>query len=122
MKEWSDEELDKLFRASAEEFEAEYQPSDWHSLRRRLDEADGVAGGGWLKSMAPWVAGVLLLLLGGMGRIFMVTKMKVIMRESVGREQSCLLREKGAGNPMPGRQGRMAQPSVKVKQARLAKM
>jgi len=70
MKEWSDEELDKLFRASAEEFEPEYQPNDWHSLRRRLDEADGLTAGGWLKNAAPWLVGVLLLLLGGMGAYF----------------------------------------------------
>jgi len=94
MKEWSDEELDKLFRASAEEFEAEYQPSDWQSLRRRLDEADGVAGGGWLKSMAPWVAGVLLLLLGGMGVHFYGNE------AGIRRERAIVsASEKGGGKP-----------------------
>ena len=67
MKEWSDDELDELFRKSAEEFEPAYQSSDWQDLRRRLDEADGVTGGGGLKSMIPWLAGALLLLLGGIG-------------------------------------------------------
>ncbi len=67
MKELSDDELDKLFRASAEEFEPTYQPNGWEDLRRRLDGADGVAGGGWLRSATPWIAGLLLLLLAGTG-------------------------------------------------------
>ena len=67
MKEWSDEELDELFRKSAEEFEPQYRASDWHDLRRRLDGADGVTGGGWLKNAAPWLMGLLLLLVGGVG-------------------------------------------------------
>ncbi len=71
MKEWSDDQLDELFRKSAEEFEPVYQPNDWNDLSRRLDEADGVTGGGgWLKSTAPWLAGVLLLLLGGFGAYY----------------------------------------------------
>ncbi|WP_373513141.1 hypothetical protein [Persicitalea sp.] len=70
MKELSDKELDELFRKSAEEFEPRYEASDWNDLRRRLDEADGVTGGGWLKSAAPWLVGVLLLLLGGAGAYY----------------------------------------------------
>lgn len=70
MKEWSDDELDELFRKSAEEFEPTYEANNWQDLRRRLDEVDGITGGGWLKSAAPWLAGVLLLLLGGIGSYY----------------------------------------------------
>ncbi|MFB9294908.1 hypothetical protein ACFFSP_15585, partial [Persicitalea jodogahamensis] len=67
MKELSDKELDELFRKSAEEFEPRYEASDWHSLRRRLDEADGVVGGWWFRKATPWLAGLLLLMIGGLG-------------------------------------------------------
>ena len=74
MKEWSDDELDELFRKSAEEFEPTYQANDWDDLSRRLDEADGVTGGGWLRSAAPWLAGALLLLLGGISTYYYGSK------------------------------------------------
>ncbi|MPR34084.1 hypothetical protein [Salmonirosea aquatica] len=68
MKEWSDEELDKLFQKSAEELDPPYEPADWQNLRRRLDEADGITpGGGWLKKTLPWLVLELLLLIGGLG-------------------------------------------------------
>lgn len=40
LQELPDDELDKLFRSSAEEFEPPYNPEDWNSLRRRLDDDD----------------------------------------------------------------------------------
>jgi hypothetical protein len=68
MKEWSDEELDKLFRKSAEELDPPYESADWNNLRRRLDEADGITpGGGWLKKAGPWLAVGLFFLIGGLG-------------------------------------------------------
>lgn len=71
MKEWSDEELDKLFRKSAEELDPPYESADWNNLRRRLDEADGITpGGGWLKTAGPWLALGLLLLIGGLGAYY----------------------------------------------------
>ncbi len=71
MKEWSDEELDKLFRKSAEELDPPYELADWNNLRRRLDEADGIRpGGGWLKKTGPWLAVGLLLLIGGLGAYY----------------------------------------------------
>ncbi len=68
MKEWSDEEMDKLFRKSAEELDPPYEPADWNNLRSRLDEADGITpAGGWLKKAWPWLVVGLLLLIGGLG-------------------------------------------------------
>jgi len=67
MKEWSDDELDKLFQKSAEELNPPYDPGDWQDLRRRLDEADGVVPAGWLKKNLPWLILGLLLLIGGLG-------------------------------------------------------
>ncbi|RYZ34776.1 MAG: hypothetical protein EOP49_34165, partial [Sphingobacteriales bacterium] len=40
LQELPDDELDKLFRSSAEEFEPPYNADDWNSLRQRLDEDD----------------------------------------------------------------------------------
>ncbi|GAB3266728.1 hypothetical protein GCM10027347_34930 [Larkinella harenae] len=40
LQELPDDELDKLFRSSAEEFEPPYNPDDWTHLRRRLDDDD----------------------------------------------------------------------------------
>jgi hypothetical protein len=40
LQELPDDELDKLFRSSAEEFEPPYNADDWNSLRQRLDDED----------------------------------------------------------------------------------
>ncbi|MFC5409895.1 hypothetical protein ACFPMF_11290 [Larkinella bovis] len=40
LQELPDDELDKLFRSSAGEFEPPYNAGDWNSLRRRLDDDD----------------------------------------------------------------------------------
>jgi hypothetical protein len=65
MKEWSDEELDKLFQKSAEEFDPQFEPNDWRELRHRLDDADQVAGGGWMEQARPWTIALLLLMVVG---------------------------------------------------------
>jgi hypothetical protein len=62
MQELPDNELDKLFRKSAEEFEPEFNPQAWEAMRKKLDDEDGrVAGYAW------WKAGVVAILLAGMG-------------------------------------------------------
>ncbi|TDB63721.1 porin family protein [Arundinibacter roseus] len=66
MKEWSDEELDKLFRKSAEEFDPEFEQKDWNDLRSRLD-ADEKTPAGWLQKTTTWLAVLLLLMIGGWG-------------------------------------------------------
>ncbi len=65
MKEWSDEELDKLFQKSAEEFDPQFEPNDWRELRHRLDDADQVASGGWMEQARPWTIALLLLMVVG---------------------------------------------------------
>jgi hypothetical protein len=71
MKEWSDDELDKLFRKSSEELDPQFEPGDWSDLRRRLDAADRVPGARWLRSNWPWIA--LMLLIGGLG-VYLLTQ------------------------------------------------
>ncbi|WP_031528877.1 hypothetical protein [Dyadobacter crusticola] len=61
MTELPDDELDKLFRKSSEEFDPQYDPEDWNSLRRKLDQQDGRTGGAWFKKW--WPIGLLLLLI-----------------------------------------------------------
>ena len=62
MQELPDDELDKLFRKSAEEFESEFNPQSWASMRKKLDDEDGKSG-----SIVWWKAGVFALLLLTMG-------------------------------------------------------
>jgi hypothetical protein len=62
MQELPDNELDKLFRKSAEEFEPEFNPQAWSAMRKKLDDEDGKLGG-----IVWWKAGVLALLLLGIG-------------------------------------------------------
>ena len=64
MQELPDNELDRLFRKSAEEFEPEFNPQAWEAMRKKLDDEDGrVAGYAW------WKAGVVAVLLAGMGLV-----------------------------------------------------
>ncbi|GAB3321564.1 hypothetical protein GCM10027299_16180 [Larkinella ripae] len=60
LQELPDDELDKLFRSSAGEFEPPYNPEDWNSLRRRLDENDRSR---FLDRFIYWGLPLLLLLL-----------------------------------------------------------
>lgn len=60
LQELPDDELDKLFRSSAEEFEPPYNPDDWNSLRRRLDDDDRLR---FLDRFIYWGLPLLLLLL-----------------------------------------------------------
>ncbi|MCF0056626.1 hypothetical protein [Dyadobacter sp. CY356] len=61
MKEFPDDELDKLFRKSAEELDSNFDPEDWNALRNRLDENDGRTPAAWFKKW--WPAGMLALLM-----------------------------------------------------------
>ncbi|RCR65623.1 hypothetical protein [Larkinella punicea] len=60
LQELPDDELDKLFRSSAEEFEPPYNADDWNSLRQRLDEDDRSR---FLYRFIYWGLPLLLLLL-----------------------------------------------------------
>ena len=69
MSELTDDQLDGLFRKSAEEFEPPYDPAAWQDMKPRLDTHDRIAPGGapsW-KNLLRWgiIGVVLLLLLGG---------------------------------------------------------
>lgn len=65
MQELPDDELDKLFRKSAEEFEPKFNPQAWAAMRQKLDDEDGEVGGfTWRKAGA---ALLLLLTIGGIG-------------------------------------------------------
>jgi hypothetical protein len=61
MTELPDDELDKLFRKSSEEFDPTYEPADWDALNKRLDQEDGKSPLGWLKKW--WPLGLLTLLI-----------------------------------------------------------
>ncbi|KQS32844.1 hypothetical protein [Dyadobacter sp. Leaf189] len=61
MIELPDDELDKLFRKSSEEFDPQYDPEDWNNLRKKLDQQDGQTSGSWLRKW--WPLGLLLLLI-----------------------------------------------------------
>jgi hypothetical protein len=61
MIELPDDELDKLFRKSSEELDPQFDPEDWNSLKKRLDQHDGRTAGWWFKKW--WPLGLLLLLI-----------------------------------------------------------
>jgi hypothetical protein len=61
MIELPDDELDKLFRKSSEELDPQFDPEDWDSLKKRLDETDGKTPAAWFRKW--WSLGVLLLLI-----------------------------------------------------------
>ncbi|WP_428664516.1 hypothetical protein [Runella sp.] len=56
MQEFPDDELDELFRKSAEEFEPEYEPQAWAKMRKKLDNNGGI-------QKRPLLLPILLLLL-----------------------------------------------------------
>jgi hypothetical protein len=60
LQELPDDELDKLFRSSAGEFEPPYNAEDWNSLRQRLDEDDR---SGYIARFIYWGLPLLLLLM-----------------------------------------------------------
>ncbi|SOD94962.1 hypothetical protein [Spirosoma fluviale] len=69
MSELTDDQLDGLFRKSAEEFDPPFDPSAWQDMKSRLDEHDGTVPGKtplW-KSIIRWgtVISLLLLLMFG---------------------------------------------------------
>ncbi|MCK8491453.1 hypothetical protein M0L20_06280 [Spirosoma sp. RP8] len=64
MQELTDDQLDGLFRKSAEEFDAPFDPAAWEGLKDQLDERDRTA---FWKKWLPWGIPLLLLLLTGGG-------------------------------------------------------
>ncbi|WP_041257480.1 hypothetical protein [Fibrella aestuarina] len=73
MEEWPDNHLDELFRKSAEEFDAPFDPADWTDMSRRLDDYDRRT---WFDQISRWggIGAMLLLLLGGLGWLIYVPK------------------------------------------------
>jgi hypothetical protein len=70
MPELTDDQLDGLFRKSAEEFDPPYDPAAWQDMATRLDTHDQTrpAGAPMWKSLLRWgLLGLLLLLLTGGG-------------------------------------------------------
>ncbi|MCE6990556.1 PorT family protein [Dyadobacter sp. CY323] len=63
MIELPDDELDKLFRKSSEELDPQFDPEDWNSLKKRLDETDGKTPAAWFRKW--WPLGLLLLMIPG---------------------------------------------------------
>jgi hypothetical protein len=77
MKEWSDEELDGLFRKSFEEFDPPVESNDWNDLRDRLDATDNPpVVGNWTEKYWP-LAVLLLIVIGGIGVYYGVEDGKV---------------------------------------------
>jgi hypothetical protein len=72
MIELPDDELDKLFKKSAEELDPQFDPEDWNTLRKRLDAHDGKTAGGWLRKW--WPMGLLALLIPAGFAIYFLTK------------------------------------------------
>jgi hypothetical protein len=61
MIELPDDELDKLFRKSSEELDPQFEPEDWNSLKKRLDETGWKTPAAWFRKW--WPLGLLLLLI-----------------------------------------------------------
>ena len=69
MSELTDDQLDGLFRKSAEEFDTPYDPAAWQDMKNRLDTHDQTRPGGsviW-KKLLRWglPLGLLLLITAG---------------------------------------------------------
>lgn len=75
MKELPDDELDKLFKKSAEELDSIFDPQDWNALSKSLDSADGKTPVMWWRKW--WPAGLLALLMtGGIGIYWLTNNAK----------------------------------------------
>ena len=72
MKEFPDDELDKLFRKSSEELDSTFDPDDWNALKRKLDEHDGKTPGALFKKW--WPIGLLALLFVAGLTTYMLTR------------------------------------------------
>jgi len=68
MQELTDDQLDGLFRKSAEEFEPPYEPAAWESMKAQLDERDRAAF--WKKWVPRGLPVLLLLLMGSVWYIY----------------------------------------------------
>lgn len=68
MQELTDDQLDGLFRKSAEEFEPPYEPVAWESMKAQLDERDRAAF--WKKWIPRGLPVLLLLLMGSVWYIY----------------------------------------------------
>ncbi|GGC04724.1 PorT family protein [Dyadobacter sediminis] len=80
MTELPDDELDKLFRKSSEELDPQFDPSDWITLKKRLDKQDGKTPAAWFRKWWPFV---LLAVLIPAGIIIYSLNRKPEVNESV---------------------------------------
>jgi len=82
MIELPDDELDKLFRKSSEEFDPIFEPEDWNALKKRLDREDGKTPAGWLRKW--WPVGILILLIpAGWGGYYLLNDVNSEKKNSV---------------------------------------
>ena len=94
LQELPDDELDKLFRSSAEEFEPPYNADDWSSLRQRLDEDDRSR---FLYRFIYWGLPLLLLLLTTVSLLVQPDEVRLAMSKTVTRTES--VSANGIGGP-----------------------
>jgi hypothetical protein len=93
MMELPDDELDKLFRKSSEEFDPIYEPNDWNDLTKRLDAEEGKKPAGlWRKW---WPLGLLLFGILGGGFLFG-------LKENGAKRATARDEQKGRGNNSVG--------------------
>jgi len=76
MIELPDDELDKLFRKSSEELDPQFDPSDWISLKKRLDKQDGKTPAAWFRKWWPLVV-LAVLIPAGIATYFMTGKSEI---------------------------------------------
>lgn len=113
MIELPDDELDKLFRKSAEEFDPIFDPQDWNKLRKRLDEEDGHKPGYlWLKRWWPLVLAGLMFL-GGTGLYLGLKK----SGEVAGNHNSVQGAGSAADKAVSALESKKAKPDVAPKSA-----
>lgn len=99
MIELPDDELDKLFRKSAEEFDPTFDPQDWNKLRKKLDEEDGHRPGFfWFRKWWPLLlAGFVFL---GLTGVYLVSKESKISTINIGKT---IGKNEETGNAQPNR-------------------
>ncbi|WP_461100554.1 porin family protein [Spirosoma koreense] len=99
MSELTDDQLDGLFRKSAEEFDPPFDPAAWRDMKTRLDASDRTVGVPFWKKMLRWglPIGLLLLLSGGgwyayrrtnPGTVKSVSRAMIASRPTINRIES----------------------------------
>ncbi|WP_338872967.1 hypothetical protein WBJ53_29310 [Spirosoma sp. SC4-14] len=78
MQELTDDQLDGLFRKSAEEFEPPYEPAAWEAMTAQLDDRDRAAF--WKKWLPRSLPVLLLLLMGSVWYIYQQTRPDAAVR------------------------------------------